>query len=160
MNTADESKTEAQHERAGQETHGDAQPQGLAQRFLWVLALAFIFPIVMTITNSFMDEIEIAANYKARSGKPLLLHGGFGAGVRHHQAHPGHGFPGPILHRAGGFHELPHDVWKLRAAHAAHHFGTDACGQHGGLRVRDAQVPRAQRAGSSYTSSRCSCHSR
>jgi multiple sugar transport system permease protein len=31
--------------------------------FLWVLALAFIFPIVMTITNSFMDETEIASNY-------------------------------------------------------------------------------------------------
>jgi multiple sugar transport system permease protein len=31
--------------------------------FLWVLALAFIFPVVMTITNSFMDETEIAANY-------------------------------------------------------------------------------------------------
>jgi multiple sugar transport system permease protein len=31
--------------------------------FLWVLALCFIFPVVMTFTNSFMDETEIAANY-------------------------------------------------------------------------------------------------
>jgi multiple sugar transport system permease protein len=31
--------------------------------FLWVLALCFIFPVVMTITNSFMDESEISANY-------------------------------------------------------------------------------------------------
>lgn len=31
--------------------------------FLWVLALAFLFPVVMTFTNSFMDETEIAANY-------------------------------------------------------------------------------------------------
>jgi multiple sugar transport system permease protein len=31
--------------------------------FLWVLALCFIFPVVMTFTNSFMDETEIAQNY-------------------------------------------------------------------------------------------------
>lgn len=31
--------------------------------FLWALALTFIFPVVMTFTNSFMDEAEISANY-------------------------------------------------------------------------------------------------
>jgi multiple sugar transport system permease protein len=31
--------------------------------FLWALALCFIFPVVMTFTNSFMDETEIAQNY-------------------------------------------------------------------------------------------------
>jgi multiple sugar transport system permease protein len=31
--------------------------------FLWILALAFLFPVVMTITNSSMDETEIANNY-------------------------------------------------------------------------------------------------
>ena len=31
--------------------------------FLWILALTFLFPVVMTFTNSFMDETEIAENY-------------------------------------------------------------------------------------------------
>jgi multiple sugar transport system permease protein len=48
--------------------------------FLWALALAFIFPIVMTFTNSFMDETEIAANYsqiRALSSSTAAMAQGF-----------------------------------------------------------------------------------
>jgi multiple sugar transport system permease protein len=48
--------------------------------FLWILALAFIFPVVMTLTNSFMDESEIAANYsqiRALSSSTAAMAPGF-----------------------------------------------------------------------------------
>jgi multiple sugar transport system permease protein len=35
---------------------------------LWILAAAFIFPVVMTFTNSFMDENEIDSNYGPING--------------------------------------------------------------------------------------------
>lgn len=42
--------------------------KALVTLFIGVLAAAFVFPIVLTVTNSFMSENEIARNYALLSG--------------------------------------------------------------------------------------------